>query len=179
MIIVEREGTNMKKRLDFVTNSSSSSYICEICGHIDSGYDATLDYLGFCQCSNGHVLCKTHLLEENRDAYIQYLIKEFGQDLSSSDIVKLCKKETLDEIDDFLYSKVQQYRDGWDIPTILCPVCQMKAMTMHDINRYKNMLLSKTDTEIERMMIESFATYDDLMKYLYPIKGVNNDEDKD
>lgn len=29
----------MKYRKSFVTNSSSSSFICEVCGEVESGYD--------------------------------------------------------------------------------------------------------------------------------------------
>ena len=32
----------MKFRKDFVTNSSSSSYVCEICGRTESGWDMGL-----------------------------------------------------------------------------------------------------------------------------------------
>lgn len=32
----------MKFRSTFVTNSSSSSYVCEICGRTESGYDLGL-----------------------------------------------------------------------------------------------------------------------------------------
>lgn len=32
----------MKFRKDFVTNSSSSSYVCEICGRTESGWDMEL-----------------------------------------------------------------------------------------------------------------------------------------
>jgi len=35
----------MKLRIDFVSNSSSSSYLCEVCGTIESERDASLDDL--------------------------------------------------------------------------------------------------------------------------------------
>jgi hypothetical protein len=57
----------MKFRRDFVTNSSSSSYVCEICGCEDSGYDCCASDLGFIECEHGHTICEEHIL--NRDEY--------------------------------------------------------------------------------------------------------------
>ena len=54
----------MKIRNGFVSNSSSSSYVCEICYHADAGMDACLQELGFIQCENGHIICEEHMLFE-------------------------------------------------------------------------------------------------------------------
>jgi ribosome-binding protein aMBF1 (putative translation factor) len=55
----------MKYRTSFVTNSSSSSFICEICGQDASGYDMSLEDAQMCMCLNGHTFCTDHLLEDN------------------------------------------------------------------------------------------------------------------
>jgi hypothetical protein len=44
----------MKIRTGFVSNSSSSSFICSICGETESGYDASPEDLGMKKCENGH-----------------------------------------------------------------------------------------------------------------------------
>lgn len=44
----------MKFRKDFVTNSSSSSYVCEICGRTESGWDMGLSEAEMMECVNGH-----------------------------------------------------------------------------------------------------------------------------
>lgn len=44
----------MKIRTGFVSNSSSSSFICSICGETESGYDASPEDLGMKRCENGH-----------------------------------------------------------------------------------------------------------------------------
>ena len=48
----------MKYRNDFVTNSSSSSFVCEICGRNESGYDMPLSDAQMYECENEHVLRK-------------------------------------------------------------------------------------------------------------------------
>ena len=79
----------MKFRQDFVTNSSSSSFVCEICGRIDSGYDMYLSEAGMCQCVNEHTICSSHLEAENREALIKAMLimgydedklKDMGED---------------------------------------------------------------------------------------------------
>lgn len=51
----------MKIRSGFVSNSSSSSFLCCICGQMESGMDASCDELGFCICQNGHEMCRSHV----------------------------------------------------------------------------------------------------------------------
>jgi hypothetical protein len=64
----------MKYRLDFVTNSSSSSYICEICGEEETSWD-TPSWLKY--CVHEHAFCEDHL-EENYevDSEESYYVSE-------------------------------------------------------------------------------------------------------
>ena len=54
----------MKYRKDFVTNSSSSSFVCEICGRSESGYDMSLEDAGMYECVNGHVFCQDEAMTD-------------------------------------------------------------------------------------------------------------------
>jgi len=56
----------LKYRKDFVTNSSSSSYICEICGEVETAWDG-LEEVNMAECVNGHVICQDHLLTGKYD----------------------------------------------------------------------------------------------------------------
>lgn len=48
----------MKKRNGFVSNSSTTSYTCDLCGHTESGYDSSgIDDFGFWRCENDHTIC--------------------------------------------------------------------------------------------------------------------------
>jgi hypothetical protein len=57
----------MKIRNGFVSNSSSSSFICEICGHTEIGYDDSASDLGFAVCVNEHIFCEEHLLKDEKE----------------------------------------------------------------------------------------------------------------
>ena len=65
----------MKFRNGFVTNSSSSSFICQICGDVQSGWDMSFDEAGFVECENGHEFCVSHLinLPDGMEEYESFL----------------------------------------------------------------------------------------------------------
>lgn len=76
----------MKIRTGFVSNSSSSSFICEVCGRDhDIGF-LSLHESGACYCENNHELCIEHLLcseeelnalyAENKDIY-EYIPEKY------------------------------------------------------------------------------------------------------
>lgn len=47
----------MKKRNGFVSNSSSSSFVCDVCGRVESGFDASASDFDMLECENGHIFC--------------------------------------------------------------------------------------------------------------------------
>lgn len=53
----------MKVRIGFVANSSSSSYVCDVCGVVEGGYDSTPSDFDMIGCDGGHLICCEHALE--------------------------------------------------------------------------------------------------------------------
>jgi hypothetical protein len=51
----------VKYRVGFVSNSSSSSYLCDFCGVIRGGWDACLEELEMYRCVYDHVFCYDHV----------------------------------------------------------------------------------------------------------------------
>ncbi|MHA2280253.1 MAG: hypothetical protein ACXAC5_05280 [Promethearchaeota archaeon] len=51
----------MKIRTGFVSNSSSSSFICDVCGHDESGWDLGLSEAYMSECGRGHIICDSHI----------------------------------------------------------------------------------------------------------------------
>jgi hypothetical protein len=49
-----------KVRKGFVSNSSSSSFICEISGQVESGYDASPFDCGMVRCVNDHTMMEEY-----------------------------------------------------------------------------------------------------------------------
>ena len=56
----------MKKRNGFVSNSSSSSFVCDVCGAETSGWDMCLSDAYMFECENGHEVCESHILPEGK-----------------------------------------------------------------------------------------------------------------
>lgn len=50
----------MKIRAGFVSNSSSSSFMCEVCNEMFSGWDASLSEFECAECEHGHTFCQKH-----------------------------------------------------------------------------------------------------------------------
>jgi len=50
----------MKIRSGFVSNSSSSSFVCNVCGTVESGMDMSASDFDMETCCNGHTFCLDH-----------------------------------------------------------------------------------------------------------------------
>lgn len=134
----------MKIRAGLVSNSSSSSFICEVCGNTESGWDAYGPDLGFCECEHGHVFCLEHILIDEPEI----------------------KEEWIDFVKDDPYATFtyKGYEFDSEVPEALCPCCQMKNVSNNDFNRW----LTKTGkmAELKKEFTEKFKTYNEFQKWL-------------
>jgi len=89
----------MKIRNGFVSNSSTSSFTCAVCGGIQSGYDMELNDFEMSRCENGHIIDNECL-----DQRIYELIKEEGHKHGFSiEYCPICQFEVLDDADALKY----------------------------------------------------------------------------
>ncbi len=67
-----------KYRLGFVSNSSSSSFVCDFCGAVESEYSRSLDDFEMSSCEHGHEFCNCHMDKsfnvETQDGF-KYILK--------------------------------------------------------------------------------------------------------
>ena len=127
----------MKFRKDFVTNSSSSSYICEICGNECSGWDVDLRDYEMCECENGHVLCQEHLLDVPREEQIQDILKnEYWNPETREYDIKYSREELDAMTDDEVFEIFMDAENYYEVPERMCPICQFEEYSSRDMARY-------------------------------------------
>ena len=131
----------MKVRKGFVSNSSSSSFICEVCGNVESGYDASHADMGFAQCENGHEFCLDHILPFTREKALALIkkIKENPEYVSED----FLEQEEADQIEELMAINLSYFDSssmgdyGYDeLPEELCPICALEALSDSDILTY-------------------------------------------
>jgi hypothetical protein len=101
----------MKIRNGFVSNSSSSSFTCDVCGESQSGMDMGLSEAGMFECENGHTCCESHQLE-TKEISIKEKRKRLVSEVKNSYYYKTSQREELDEIANLDDSEVDdRYED--------------------------------------------------------------------
>lgn len=165
----------MKIRSGFVSNSSSSSFICDVCGEDVSGWDIALDEAEMYQCENGHTFCEEHAVnlgdeKEQALTLIEGLLKN-AEDAEKDSYLKGYiseYKETIEKIktdEDCDYNEIlSDYEFRYEMPSKYCPICQMEVVTDDDMVKY---LLKKHNTtrDVVKNNISEFNSYKDLKLY--------------
>ena len=131
----------MKIRLSFVTNSSSSSYICEICGRTESGWDLGLSECEIQECINGHVICCDEALERpTKKEMIQMILenewnKQYNYRTHTETIIT--EEELNDMHEDELYEEfITESHGHYMAPECTCPICQFIEYSEYDLSAF-------------------------------------------
>ena len=144
----------MKIRHGFVSNSSSSSFICNICGKDVSGMDITLSECGMSECVNGHVFCTEHKLKEEEELDLEQLKKELEKE-----------GVTIEEGDDIAEMHEEYFGEG-QVPSASCPICQFKSYKDSEMVSY---LLKKAELTEKKALVQissEFEDFDSFSKFI-------------
>lgn len=169
----------MKIRLDYVTNSSSSSYTCVICGEDYGGMDVSLSDAEMYQCENGHTFCESHveLPDDKKGIAVELINKKIekikGSTWFNEEEIKerikdekktLIELETMDEdeIDDL----ISDYEFRYSVPEKYCPICTFGTLTDYEIAKY---LAKKFNIDLKQLkdeMKNEFNSYKDFEEFV-------------
>lgn len=159
----------MKIRNGFVSNSSSSSFICDVCGTVECGYDASMSDFGMINCENGHTLherCVQNLTIDYK-LIITDFIKE-RENYSNKDYFKdvfekfneILKHEEITEEDKDIIS---EYTDEKYIPAYNCPVCNLNHINDDIKVKY---ITKKLNVDIDSEIRNQFKTLKEVEEYV-------------
>jgi hypothetical protein len=126
----------MKKKIGFISNSSSSSYVCNVCGDIREGYDEK--EVGMIECHHGHFFCDTEKIKR---------VKRSLCDVSKNQ-------------DDDKYEIKR--KDNCKI----CPICQMRTFGDDLLFKALLKFTNFTKAETTKCIKDRFTSYQDFMKWI-------------
>ena len=171
----------MKIRTGFVSNSSSSSFICDVCNKVNAGYDVSHEDFKMVYCVNEHLMCQKHVVKfktlrnsidtpEKLKAYIE---KNWTDKVSMIYIEKALIKISCIK-DDFEYVRDDILDQEMGIVGLFqddCPVCNLTEINSNSVIDYicksRNIVIDDIKKEIK----DNFKTLKDLQLYL----GVTKD----
>jgi len=152
----------MKIRNGFVSNSSSSSFVCCVCARSEVVYDGSLGDVGMAQCVNGHTICQEELLEGHDDSGSYESYYEVSSDYcpvcqfkesSSVDMAKYLLKETKIPRDE-AFAEVKKVNK------------RRKKLYDHEYILYTCQKANIDGTKLLPTIREKFKTYDDFLTYI-------------
>lgn len=159
----------MKIRQYFVSNSSSSSFVCEICDASFSGWDGDYgDDLRKLRCENGHVMCSSCVGSPGPDLgdfekEVREAMEEDGrQDEDIHEYVESWGglKELLMELGDSLW----EYENN--LPAAACKICSFKELLDKDGLEYLMIATGNTREDLLSKIKSLFPTYKEFKAFL-------------
>ncbi len=157
----------MKTRQGFVSNSSSSSFVCDVSGEGYEGWDGDYGDIRQACCANGHSFSSEYMLAEGSQLSTadkrSYMLEHGDND---RDTVAF-KAATEGQIEQWWLDEWEEdYEDDldyFDLSEAKCPICQFQKACDRDIMAY---LLKHTATSREEMLTNlrrEFSSYRDFL----------------
>ncbi len=162
----------MKIRTGFVSNSSSSSYTCEVCGEDYSGMDASLSDAEMSNCENGHTYCDSHAekglddltLEEKKELIISCQYSDEGKKEKREELKDADEDKIEEDFNDYKYD----IRDS--MPSDVCPCCQFIEPTDGQLMEYLLWKCKWTKGQVKADLKNDFKNYDEFLKEVNKVR---------
>ena len=175
----------MKIRTGFVSNSSSSSYICEICGSVMEDDDDMVT------CERQHTFCVYHLKHAlfSKEIVSAYVARsESLPDDSKQELIRLIRAvdlSTFNQLRESLYSEsdnptlhqidvllddlgynVERWHLREDLPPEYCPICNLEVITDSDLINYFTASTRMSRNDVIAAVRRRFKDYETFQNYL-------------
>lgn len=159
----------MKIRKGFVSNSSTSSFVCDVCGEECAGRDIGLSECEMFQCKNDHIICIEHEIQVTKEMKRE-MLRNYTSNYSSEEVVAEVRKQantlptTGYELEDYFDEIFTDYT--YESPPERCPICQFQEISSKEAIQYIFKKNNTTKEEVMKEMKNSFSNYSELQKYL-------------
>lgn len=155
----------MKIRRGFVSNSSSSSFTCDVCGEVAMGMDLGMEEADMWECQKGHCFCDEHK-ELPIDAKV---MKEFMLSYSYIEDDEKAKIKAMDdeEVEEYFEENEDyEYEIRHELPGRLCPLCSFIDIDYDEATEYLMKKNNLTKDTLLAKIREEFQSYDDFRKFI-------------
>jgi hypothetical protein len=164
----------MKIRMGFVSNSSSSSYTCDVCNRTESGWDLGLSEAEMNSCVNGHTFCTNHVpewelsWEDKRemalnDWYVgrqEGLVDAIQAASTEESFTQLAEKEGR------IPAAWEEAESGYDVPAKGCPICSFGKVHERDAFLYLLKVAGREEADLLAELKEKFGSYEGMKQWL-------------
>ena len=155
----------MKIRTSFVSNSSSSSYVCDITGEAFEVNDGCFWDVGLRHCVNGHTYKE------------EFALASIAENLTKDDMLKALEERTdskreCKRLRDLTIDELRaEYRevtgtDGEEVPENCCPICTLNEVPIPLLVAYLLKEARATRKETTEIIKHRFGTFDKFAKYI-------------
>jgi len=153
----------MKIRNGFVSNSSSSSFVCDVCHTNVSGMDIGLDDAEMFECVDGHTVCDDHLVGspinyydlEGLNAKREFCLARIDSTWLTKNINEVESEEELN----IMYDDEIKSEERYNMPIDRCPCCTLESVTDKQILQYLLSEIKTTRDDVTKIMKEKFGNY--------------------
>lgn len=155
----------MKRRTGFVSNSSSSSFICDVCGEEVSGMDLSMEDACMYNCENGHIICGDHIIGDIESLTIEEKKKIYlsqGWDDDKKKAIAIMSNEDFEEE----WEEEESYMTREALPARFCPCCQFESVSNGDMISY---ILKKEGMDgkaFAKKLKDEFGTYSPFKEFI-------------
>ena len=155
----------MKIRSGFVSNSSSSSFTCCICGDTDGGYDVSLKDAKMLECEEGHIFCESHAEMDDYDEIEFFKENVPEKDLkimgiTKIELTKLSHQEIKEEYQEYVSDFMEYF------PNSLCPICNFEYIPDDIIFRYLLVECKLDKDNLRKEMVKRFGDYGGFLEWV-------------
>lgn len=162
----------MKIRIGFVSNSSSTSFTCQVYGSTESGMDMSMSDAGMVKCENGHTICESHILNDTlftlQEKKQMIIEREYTDKKERLWLQNLQDDELLEYFEsgygyDWWRDYESDMRHG-NYPAKSCPICQFKSGRDKDFADFALSELGWTREFALKTMEKTYKIYTDFRK---------------